>query len=178
VVSQLAADPTTRQAVLTIWRRDDLFHDGDKPCTLTIQFLIRNERLHMVVNMRSNDVWLGLAYDAFVFSQLHWTVLNQLNVHHLPNLLLGTYRHHAASLHLYARDLDAARSMSLTAPSTVIPDLPLGLVCPRDFFPDQVADLLLHPTLDQPTDLANVVALNPWYADQMAAVHESLEVRS
>jgi thymidylate synthase len=180
VVHQLVDDPSTRQAVLTIWRADDLYHTGDKPCTLTIQFLIRNELLHMIVNMRSNDVWLGLAYDAFVFNQLHWTIFSQIRKYH-PNLNLGTYRHHAASLHLYDRDREAARRLVIDPVIVLNWELPLGLHCPHNFFPDEVAEILLHAEMADerhPEDLAKIVKLNPWYAKQLTAIEETREVKS
>jgi thymidylate synthase len=177
VVHQLDADPSTRQAVLTVWRRDDLFHPGDKPCTLTLQFLIRHHRLHLVVNMRSNDVWLGLAYDAFVFNQLHWTVLKALQRRGRTGLTLGPYYHNAASLHLYARDVDAARGLTVTDPLFRFDRPPQGVVCPPGMFPDQAAKLLLNQPGTRPADIAEVEALNPWYATQVAALYATLDAK-
>jgi thymidylate synthase len=57
VIMRLQNDPDTRQAVITIY-------DGNKdlkakphvvPCTLSLQFLVRNKRLHCIATMRSND---------------------------------------------------------------------------------------------------------------------------
>lgn len=176
VVHQLDQDPTTRQAVLTIWRRDDLYHVGDKPCTLTLQFLVRDGHLHLVVNMRSNDVWLGLAYDAFVFNQLHWTVLRQLQRRD-PGLRLGPYYHNAASLHLYTRDVAASRDLGADDPLFRFDRPPRGVVCPRGLFPDQVAKLLLGQPGGRPTDVGEVEALNPWYAAQLTALYASLDTK-
>jgi thymidylate synthase len=169
VVHQLVTNPTTRQALLTVWRRDDLLRRGDKPCTLTIQFLLRSGKLHMIVNMRSNDVWLGLAYDAFVFSQLHWTITKQV-AKQLAGVTIGTYYHHAASLHLYERDVEAAKQLQTLPLSNAQLALPLGVVCPQGFYPDQVATTLLRPDTSRPNDEAEVAALNEWYAKQLAAI--------
>ena len=62
----------SRQAVVTSWYPNDVHaaRSGmhkDIPCTLSLQFLVRDGRLHMTTTMRSNDVWLGLPYDAFCF---------------------------------------------------------------------------------------------------------------
>lgn len=108
VVNRLKRDPDTRQAVLNIW---DPLHDlhvpdsADYPCTLSLQFLLRNGRLVLHTHMRSNDVWMGLPYDVFQFTQLQLTVANLLGV---P---VGSYWHHANSLHIYKRDLDRAVEM-------------------------------------------------------------------
>lgn len=108
LVSRLMDDRTSRQALLTIWRpQDDLFTDArDLPCTLTLQFLIRDNKLHMVVNMRSNDVFWGLTYDVFQFTQLQCTLANLLHVGY------GTYTHNAGSMHIYERDTDAIAAVT------------------------------------------------------------------
>lgn len=104
-IDLLQHDPTTRQAIVQIWNAHDLVHVGDKPCTVFLQFLIRDERLELHTYMRSNDVWLGLAYDVFVFTQLLHTVAHQLDVN------AGMYIHHATSLHLYARNFGATANL-------------------------------------------------------------------
>jgi hypothetical protein len=76
---------------------------GDKkdiPCTLSIQFFIRDGRLHCVTTMRSNDIWLGLPYDIFCFTCLQRLIAEALKV---PT---GFYIHQAGSLHLYARNAE------------------------------------------------------------------------
>lgn len=109
-VQTLVADPSSRQAVATIWHtRDPIHRSKDVPCTTNLQWLIRDGALHAFTTMRSNDVWLGLAYDAFMFCQLQVTLAGILGVG------VGRYYHHARSLHLYTRDLPA---MSKLTPAT------------------------------------------------------------
>lgn len=99
-INKLKSEGGTRQCVVTLWRPDDLIAVGKKdiPCTLTWQFLVRRGALHMVVNMRSNDVWLGMPYDIFCFTSIQMLVADTLK------LSLGTYTHNAGSLHMYERD--------------------------------------------------------------------------
>jgi thymidylate synthase len=112
VERRLRADHATRQAVVTLWDpRVDTF-DGmkDYPCTVALGFSVntdqRSKRLDMDVLMRSNDVWRGLTYDVFQFTQLQATLARSLGV---PT---GQYRHTTWSLHLYEtdeRDVDRLR---------------------------------------------------------------------
>ncbi len=133
VAELLLKNPTTRQAVIHIHRPDDLLagKHTDVPCTLTLQFYIRGEWLHMTTNMRSNDVWLGTAYDVFVFTQLMWTMLHELNrwrqFNGQPLLKIGQYTHIACSLHIYERDVPAAMSMVSVALDEELEKLPTGL---------------------------------------------------
>lgn len=99
---RLRKDPHSRQTVVTLWdpKFDGLDDKRDYPCTVMYSFMIRNDLLHMETVMRSNDVILGLCYDAFQHSRV------QIAMAHSLGVLLGEYRHHAMSLHLYERDLD------------------------------------------------------------------------
>lgn len=105
LVSLLARDPDTRQAVLTIYdSRSDLgASKKDIPCTIALHFLLRDGRLDMKVVMRSNDLWLGMPYDFVQFAVLQASVAQALQV--TP----GMYVHSAGSLHLYDRDAEKAK---------------------------------------------------------------------
>lgn len=97
VIDKLSKDMDTRQAVATIYRSADLDAKSHMvPCTVSLQFLIRYGQLHLITNMRSNDVVWGLTYDVFVFTMLQEMVALSLGV---P---LGEYHHNDGSLHFYA----------------------------------------------------------------------------
>lgn len=102
VKERLKYDADTRQAIVTLWdpARDLHGTAKDLPCTVMMQFLIRSKKLILHVTMRSNDVWLGLPYDVFQFTQL------QLAMAHALQVEAGDYRHHAVSMHAYQRDWD------------------------------------------------------------------------
>lgn len=101
VIDKLKNDNDTRQAVLPILRVEDSFvKTKDIPCTLSLQFLIRDNRLNMITNMRSNDIILGLPYDIFIFTTLQEIIANELEID------LGWYIHRPASLHLYEEHFD------------------------------------------------------------------------
>ena len=109
VVRTLTEDITSRQACMTLWQRSPR-KSKDIPCTMALQFLIRNDTIHMNVFMRSQDVWLGLPYDIFTFSMMAWYVSKWLP---LP-LKLGTLSIHAGSRHLYDRHLEVSQDMVAT----------------------------------------------------------------
>ena len=102
----------TRRAVIPIYGLDDLRNTRagldiqDIPCTLSLQFLNRNGELHMITNMRSNDVWLGLPYDCFCFMMI------QLMMCEITGLKPGKYWHQAGSMHIYEKNMDLFSKMS------------------------------------------------------------------
>lgn len=115
VVDKLTKDRDTRQAVITLWdpSLDNTPGKHDYPCTVSLTFTIRRDALNLHVTMRSNDVWWGLAYDAFQFTTLQYTVAHALDV---P---VGRYHHHAVSLHAYVRDSDRIESLWETRDSAL-----------------------------------------------------------
>lgn len=99
VISLLRAKPDSRQAVVQLFDRNDIIKQHkDVPCTCTLQFVIRDRRLHLLASMRSNDAWLGLPHDVFAFTMIQELVARSLGVE------LGEYKHSVGSLHLYERD--------------------------------------------------------------------------
>jgi thymidylate synthase len=110
IVERLKADPDTRQAVVTIWdpKLDLLPSKRDYPCTILHQFRIRNNKLNMSVYMRSNDVWLGAAYDFFQFTRVQLAMASVLKIE--P----GTYTHHVGSLHIYEQHYNSAENLTHT----------------------------------------------------------------
>jgi len=100
IVDTIAGDVDTRQAVLTIWRE----RPGpslDIPCTVAIQFLVRNGQLNMITTMRSQDIVLGFTYDVFTFSMIA-TYVKLLLEERGIKLKLGNLYVNVASLHLYS----------------------------------------------------------------------------
>ena len=79
-LEELLKDPDTRRATIAI---NQPFHKAqnpnDYPCTQYIQFFIRENRLHLCVNMRSNDAVFGFCNDVFTFSLFQQLMLNDLN---------------------------------------------------------------------------------------------------
>lgn len=98
----LKKDPNTRQAVIHIKDADNR-PTKDTPCTVYLQFLLREGKLHLSVHMRSNDIWMGVPYDMFSFCFLQVKMAMELGVK------VGHYTHYAGSLHLYARDFETAK---------------------------------------------------------------------
>ena len=104
-------DPNTRQAVIHIKNASDK-PTKDTPCTVYLQFFLRDNKLNLSVHMRSNDIWMGVPYDMFSFCFLQMKMAMELGVE------IGTYTHYAGSLHLYQRDYKTAlKNMDVLAPA-------------------------------------------------------------
>lgn len=109
VVKELKEHPDSRRAVVYVGREDDLegvrgenkgAFKAEMPCTMTWQFLMRDDLLHMVVNMRSWDLVWGLCYDVPSF------VAIQMAVAHCVGVPIGAYLHNSGSAHIYEKHWD------------------------------------------------------------------------
>ena len=83
--------------------------EGNKDfvCTMYANFFIRHNILHMKVQMRSNDIFYGLTFDAPFFAFLQQSVFLKLKETY-PDLELGMYYHFADNLHFYERHFELA----------------------------------------------------------------------
>ena len=106
VVKILKKDHDSRQAMLHYGDPTN-FWEGNKdtPCCVSNQFLIRDGKLIMIVNMRSTDVWLGLQFDVRWFSFLQMKLAADLGIE------AGEIRYHMGSLHLYEADFPKIEQM-------------------------------------------------------------------
>lgn len=97
----LIENPNTRQAVVHIKEARDIvkYPVKDLNCTVSLQFLLRDNMLNLITTMRSNDIWIGLPYDVFNFTCMQIQMAMELGVK------IGYYYHNAGSLHLYKKDL-------------------------------------------------------------------------
>lgn len=106
VIDLLKKNRTTKKAVIQIYDACDLTktHAKDIPCTCTLQFLIRDDKLHLFANMRSNDAYKGLVHDVFCFTMMQEIVARVLNVE------VGYYHHFVSSMHIYQKELPNAKN--------------------------------------------------------------------
>jgi len=104
VLALLRRKPNSRRAVIQLFDAADIAKDHKEiPCTCTLQFMIRNRRLHLFTSMRSNDAFLGLPHDIFAFTMLQEIMARTLSIE------VGRYKHFASSLHLYTKNLSDAQ---------------------------------------------------------------------
>ena len=98
ILSELRRNPDTRRAVMNIRDFEIDSSNADPACLQSIQYLIRDGRLHCKVLMRSNDAAQASFMNAFAFIMLQKKVAGELGV---P---VGGYTHRANSFHCYERN--------------------------------------------------------------------------
>lgn len=106
-LSQLVFDKYSRKSIMMIYDVDDSKPSKDNPCTLSLQFFIRDDKLELIVNMRSNDLFFGFTYDVQFFTIVQEIMLVRLQEIY-PEITMGYYHHNCGSMHLYEKDFYAS----------------------------------------------------------------------
>jgi hypothetical protein len=103
-IDALRSDNESRRVVLTMYSPLDIqAKSKDIPCNTTVYLKVRKKLLDITVLNRSNDLYLGVPYNVFVFGLLQRFVADALG------LRVGAQRHFSDSLHLYTRNLSDAQ---------------------------------------------------------------------
>lgn len=105
-IEVLAKDKNSRQAIC-ILNSNDIMSDSsiDKLCTNSIQFVIRNNKLIAIIQMRSSNVITLLPYDVHMFSKFYkdaYTALSKI----YKQLEAGKIIMQVGSLHFYLDDIN------------------------------------------------------------------------
>jgi thymidylate synthase len=102
-LNALLKDRSTRQAIM-VFNTPVYQQEGVKDfvCTMYVNFWIRDNKLNMKVQMRSNDIFYGLQYDAPFFSVVYQSMYLQLKKKY-EELEIGTYYHCSDNTHYYER---------------------------------------------------------------------------
>ena len=105
VTAILDEDLYRRRAVASIYlpQFDQHTSKDEVPCTLNLQYLIRENRVNAVTYMRSQNAYRLLPYDVFLFTMLQEYVNSILTTAHETKL--GTYNHFSGSFHIYEDEL-------------------------------------------------------------------------
>lgn len=127
----LGEDPTKRKAVASVYLPQFDQHNKkneEVPCTLNLQYLVRDKKVHAVTYMRSQDAYNILPYDLFIFTMLQEYVTAYLGGQY--NVELWEYHHFSGSFHTYERDEDAIRKV-IANPAKCTP---MGKMPPDDVY--------------------------------------------
>ena len=131
VIKKLVSDKDSRQATMMILNSEHLKAETkDVPCTYSINFRIRENKLNMTVRMRSQDAIYGFGNDIPTFSFIHEMLLNSLQEFY-PELQYGLYHHSVDSFHIYEKHFKMIESI-------INDDEFIDISCPEIFNSDEV----------------------------------------
>ena len=156
----LKKNPNTRRAAIQLFDAADIdVKHKDVPCTCTLQFLLRDGKLNLIVYMRSNDAYLGLPHDIFCFTMLQEIMAREVSAQ------LGTYKHMVGSLHLYDKNREKAQQFLNEGfqPTTLfMPPMPEADPWPAI---KSLLEAEKQIRTGQPFDESRLAQLDPYWAD-------------
>lgn len=107
-IAALKDDEHSRRAMIMIFKPEDTMESSGFqtriPCSVSYQFLIRNNKLMVLYYIRSNDYFKHFAIDIWLTQALQEYVWTQLQDTY-PGLKIGPLNYYAGSFHAYHEDL-------------------------------------------------------------------------
>lgn len=103
VIKSLKDNPGSRNAIISMWDPNiDIDRIGGKmrvPCTMYYQALIRDGKLNMIYNIRSNDLFTHWCWDIWLAITLQEYIASSLGIE------VGFFMQQIGSLHGYQKDM-------------------------------------------------------------------------
>lgn len=96
----LKKNPYSRRIKTTLYCIEDLYDMALEPCVYETHWQLWDNKLHLTVNVRSNDYCLGNSYNVYQYSVLHKMIAQ------VSGLEVGTICFNIDSLHVYDRHVD------------------------------------------------------------------------
>lgn len=104
----LKDDEHTRRAMIMVFFPEDSLESGGFqtriPCSISYQFLIRNNKLMVLYYIRSNDYFKHFAIDIWLTHAIQQYIVDELQSDY-PGLKCGALNYYAGSFHAYNEDL-------------------------------------------------------------------------
>lgn len=99
----LKANPYSRRIKTTLWCVEDLDEMALEPCVYETHWQMWDDKLHLTVSIRSNDMGLGNPYNIYQYSILH-RLIAQITGHKV-----GTICFNIDNAHVYDRHIEALK---------------------------------------------------------------------
>lgn len=107
-IAALKDDIHTRRAMIMIFQPKDteesMGYQTRIPCSVSYQFLIRNNKLMVLYYIRSNDYFKHFAIDIWLTQAIQDYICKELQETY-PGLKVGSLNYYAGSFHAYKEDL-------------------------------------------------------------------------
>lgn len=107
-IASLKDDEHSRRAMVMIFKPEDTDESMGFatriPCSISYQFVIRNNKLMVIYYIRSNDYFKHFAIDIWLANAMQEYIVEQLKDVY-PNLKVGSLNYYCGSFHAYNEDL-------------------------------------------------------------------------
>ena len=119
LLHQLKHNPSSRRHVTSLWNIHDLDEMALNPCVWSTQWIVKEDKLHLIVQQRSGDVALGVPFNVLQYQVLQMMFAQVLGYE------LGTLTFNINDAHIYERHIDAIEKQ-INGPTHEAPSLTLN----------------------------------------------------
>jgi thymidylate synthase len=99
VIDELKNNAASRRHVVSLWNIDDLDQMALYPCVWNHQWLVKQGKLHLIVQVRSNDIFLGNCFNHFQYYVLQ-RIMCQVTGYEIGQLVLNINDAHIYDKHV------------------------------------------------------------------------------
>lgn len=110
LLKELKENPTSRRHIISLWNIDDLNQMNLYPCVWNSQWLVKENKLHLIVQIRSNDLFLGHPFNVFQYYVL------QRMIAQVTKYQLGSLSFNIADAHIYDRHIPLVEEQLVRIP--------------------------------------------------------------
>lgn len=133
VLYLLKNDPASRRIVTNLFNHEELKDMNLEPCAFGTQWIVKEGKLHLILNQRSQDM---LAANG-------WNIMQYAALQHMfaqvTGLEVGTLTHNIGDCHIYDRHIPLVKQLIEAQPMNVSPKLIINNPT-KDFYSFKVED--------------------------------------
>ncbi len=105
VLDLLKTDSSSRRIMTNIFNLEDLKDMGLEPCLYSTQWLVKQEKLHLILNQRSQDMLAANGWNLMQYAALQHMFAQ------VTGLQVGTLTHNIGDCHIYDRHIPLVKEL-------------------------------------------------------------------
>ena len=133
VLYLLKNDPSSRRIMTNIFNHEELKDMRLEPCAYGTQWLVKENKLHLILNQRSQDMLTANGWNVMQYATLQYMFAQ------VSGLEVGTLTHNIGDCHIYDRHIPLVEKLLEAEPMEVCPKL-LIKNSTKDFYEFKVED--------------------------------------
>lgn len=130
-------DPSSRRMMTNLFNHEELKDMNLEPCAFGTQWLVKEGKLHLILNQRSQDMLTANGWNTMQYAAL------QCMFAQCAGLKVGTLTHNIGDCHIYDRHIPLVKQLLEAEPMDVCPKLKINNPT-KNFYEFKVEDFVVE----------------------------------
>lgn len=130
-------DPSSRRMMTNLFNHEELKDMNLEPCAFGTQWLVKEGKLHLILNQRSQDMLTANGWNTMQYAAL------QCMFAQCAGLKVGTLTHNIGDCHIYDRHIPLVKQLIEANPMDVCPKLKINNPT-KNFYEFKVEDFIVE----------------------------------